>query len=135
MNEDGVAILFIDLDNFKQVNDTHGPEKRDEILRSVGKILRSILRDKDVAGRMGGDEFVICVSARREVIQKTAMSIAQRIITGTNGVGYGIGCSIGIALITSPQDTIASTIKCADAAMYEAKKLGKNRFILFGTSN
>lgn len=127
-----VAVLVIDLDGFKQVNDTLGHDSGDRVLIQTAGVLRSTLRDTDIAGRFGGDEFVVCLFAPFSVVQSTMINIAARIVTGVGQLGNGIGCSIGISLCNADRLDMASALQQADKAMYQAKKHGKNRFSIYG---
>jgi diguanylate cyclase (GGDEF)-like protein len=129
-----VAVLAIDLDGFKQVNDTLGHDKGDELLMQTADVLRLTLRDTDIAGRFGGDEFVVCLFAPFSVVQSTMINIAGRIVTRIGQLGNGIGCSIGISLCIADRLDLASGLQQADQAMYMAKKHGKNRFVIYGQS-
>ncbi len=127
-----VAVLVIDLDGFKQVNDTQGHERGDEVLVQTADVLRSTLRDTDIAARFGGDEFVVCLFAPFSVVQSTMINIAARIVAGVGQLGNGIGCSIGISLCIADRLNLQAGLQQADKAMYQAKKLGKNRFAIYG---
>ena len=131
-----VAVLVIDLDGFKQVNDTLGHDKGDEILKQTAEVLRSTLRETtDIAGRFGGDEFVVCLFAPYSVVQATMINIAGRIVQGIGQLGSGIGCSIGISLCIADRLNLDIALQQADKAMYLAKKYGKNRFVIYGQAN
>lgn len=127
-----VAVMVIDLDGFKQVNDTLGHEQGDKVLVQTARVLRTVLRDTDIAGRFGGDEFVVCVFAPYPLVQATMIDIAARIVTGIGQLGSGIGCSIGISLCIADRLNLDSALQQADKAMYQAKKRGKNRFVIYG---
>ena len=127
-----VAVLLIDLDGFKQVNDTLGHDKGDLMLIQTADVLRSILRGTDIAGRFGGDEFVVCLFAHFSEVQADMMNIAGRIVAGVGQLGNGIGCSIGISLCNADRLNLQSALQQADEAMYLAKKHGKNRFVIYG---
>ena len=127
-----VAVLIIDLDGFKKVNDTLGHEQGDKVLVQTAEVLRSTLRDTDIAGRFGGDEFVVCLFAPYSVVQETMINIAGRIVAGIRELGSGIGCSIGISLCIADRLNLSSALQQADKAMYLAKKHGKNRFVIHG---
>lgn len=122
----GVAVLFVDLDDFKPVNDRLGHDAGDEVLRKVAGSLLDSVREIDLVGRYGGDEFVICLAAPRSGIEALATRIAQRVLVQVAGIGYGIGCSVGWTLYR-PGATLATMIDAADHAMLEAKRCGKNR--------
>jgi diguanylate cyclase (GGDEF)-like protein len=129
------AILFIDLDQFKQVNDTLGHSQGDELLCAVADRLRTVVRDTDLVARLGGDEFVIVQSPMRRSDQAT--SLARRIVSILNdtfdvdGHQVIIGASVGIAI--APRDGIdADTLlKNADMALYRAKANGRSTWRFF----
>jgi diguanylate cyclase (GGDEF)-like protein len=131
VNGTAVAVLFIDLDEFKVVNDSMGHEHGDLVLKKAAGVLLSVMRDTDVAGRVGGDEFVVSLVAPADTIQATATAVADRIVQGISQIGHGIGCSVGISLCSGNGLLLESSLRQADAAMYEAKKSGKNRFVVY----
>ena len=134
-----VAILFLDLDGFKAINDTLGHAVGDRLLTESARRLQSCIRSDDTIARMGGDEFTLLIQALadRSSAESAASHIANKIITSLNreflidGQSISIGVSIGIALY--PDDGLSSNdlIKQADAAMYYAKKAGKNNYQFF----
>jgi diguanylate cyclase (GGDEF)-like protein len=125
-----LAVLFIDLDKFKHINDTLGHDIGDEVLRQVAAKISNLLRKSDTLCRLGGDEFVLLLPAIKVV--KDADSIAGKIlgaladITGISGLNFPITCCIGIG--TFPQDGAHGDILLgnADIAMYRAKLAGRN---------
>jgi diguanylate cyclase (GGDEF)-like protein len=126
-----IAVLFIDLDDFKDVNDTLGHSAGDELLRMAAQRLKSLLRPGDHVARLGGDEFTVVLSA---IADRTASAlVAQRIInafTTPFELGHGtdtVGISIGISLFPDDGDVAGDLLKNADIAMYCAKTAGKNR--------
>lgn len=127
-----IAIIFIDLDNFKKVNDTEGHEAGDELLRIATKRMRSCIREGDILARLGGDEFVILIESAISQASLTRMcSKILQVLTepfSLNSHNHFISCSMGISIY--PQDDIIpdALIGKADMAMYRAKKLGKNNF-------
>lgn len=116
-----VAILFIDLDKFKIVNDTHGHSVGDEVLSFFASHLKECTRGSELAARLGGDEFIICITAT-ENIQKSAKRCADRIrtILGHDNM-RGCGCSIGITFTDDNYDLL-NLLTAADKAMYKAKQ-------------
>jgi diguanylate cyclase (GGDEF)-like protein len=116
-----VAILYVDLDGFKAVNDTQGHRAGDEILRGVAATLRQNVRAPDSVGRMGGDEFVVCVSAPRRHLMDIAMRARDGISKGIAALGPGVGCSIGWAS-ASCERNLSDLIAEADGSMYVAKQ-------------
>jgi len=126
----GLAVMFIDLDGFKQVNDRYGHDRGDVVLGVVAGIIRESVRDTDVVGRLGGDEFAVCLTARRGHLIPAASSIAERIVSKVREIGYGIGCSIGVSVCEICSPDLARALTLADQAMYEAKRLGKDRYVI-----
>ncbi|QDL53986.1 bifunctional diguanylate cyclase/phosphodiesterase [Rhodoferax aquaticus] len=131
-NQQVIAVLFIDLDNFKQINDTLGHDAGDEVLRHVAGKVSLLLRKSDTLSRMGGDEFVLLLPAigRKE----DAMVIAEKIIASLSevievgGVNFAITPSIGISSFPYDGDDAQTLLKNADIAMYRAKEYGRNGF-------
>lgn len=120
-----VAVLLIDLDDFKQLNDTQGHDAGDLLLKEVSALLRSQTRSVDIIARWGGEEFVLLLHADQEGAKQLAEKIRSAISAHpfTNGTRTA---SIGVALHVQ-HETLDETIKRADLAMYHAKKNGKNR--------
>jgi diguanylate cyclase (GGDEF)-like protein/PAS domain S-box-containing protein len=127
-----LAILFIDLDGFKQVNDTLGHEAGDALLRDVGNRLKSHLRQNDIVARLGGDEFLVLIEDVSEPQQAT--KVAEKIlfqIAGTSqqfGTPHGVTASIGISCYPQDGEDEKTLMKNADGAMYRVKQRGKNNF-------
>jgi diguanylate cyclase (GGDEF)-like protein len=126
-----MAFLYIDLDGFKSVNDRFGHAGGDDILMRAAHALQSPLRDGDLAGRLGGDEFAICVAASPTLIEGIATTMAKHVVSEIGLLGYGIGCSVGIAITPGSCGDVACMIRHADEAMYEAKRAGKGQFRLY----
>lgn len=126
------AMLFIDIDGFKQVNDNYGHHIGDAVLKDVAQILKDSLRSSDLVARFGGDEFVIQLNSNvsKENAEQVAASIVRKIQNaGFVGVPVGvISVSIGMAIYKDAKNDIDALIKEADNAMYCAKQRGKNRF-------
>jgi diguanylate cyclase (GGDEF)-like protein len=132
-----VAVLFIDLDGFKAINDRFGHGAGDQLLVGVASRLTSSVRSIDLAGRLGGDEFAVLVE--RVTSLDDLVELADRIIDSL-GAGFSVrgndvmvGASIGVAL-AGPGDDADALIRHADLAMYDAKSLGKNRCSLYRPS-
>jgi diguanylate cyclase (GGDEF)-like protein/PAS domain S-box-containing protein len=153
-----VAVLFCDLDGFKRVNDTAGHAAGDAVLLEIARRLQSVLREGDTVARVGGDEFVIIVEPWNRAgggstagagvgAERTlALHVAQRVAAAVrqpidvNGVEHVISASVGITYGTLPPNghaaptTAEEVLQDADAAMYRAKGLGKDRFEVFQAS-
>ena len=128
----GIALLFLDLDNFKPVNDSLGHDTGDKVLQAVAACLASCLREGDTLSRLGGDEFVILLlNITREeessiVAQKIIATISKLI--PVEGKGIHLGGSIGISVFPKDGAGFDELLKNADTAMYQAKKIGCNNF-------
>lgn len=126
-----VALLFIDLDGFKRVNDTEGHHAGDEVLRIVATRIASTVRAGDTIARLGGDEFLVMLD--REVTRDVTDNIGHRIIEALHqpmtveGRDLHIGASIGVALNPPLESDIEALMSRADQAMYSAKRAGKGR--------
>lgn len=125
------AILFIDLDNFKPINDTHGHLLGDKLLISLAEKLSSALRPSDMVSRLGGDEFLVLADelSKREEAHQLAERIMQMVSTPIviDDIELQVSASIGISIYPSQGDDIDDLIHTADQAMYHAKNLGKNQ--------
>lgn len=129
----GLGLLLIDLDGFKAVNDSHGHEAGDELLRVVARRIETVVRRTDKVARVGGDEFVVLldrlnsVSVARNIAAKLVHSLAQP-FSVRGGVQVSIGASIGVVHTQYPPAQASELLRRADAAMYEAKKSGKSQY-------
>lgn len=137
-NHLGLALLFLDLDGFKPVNDTHGHDIGDQVLAEIARRLQAAVREVDTVARLGGDEFLILLTDT-EKPQKAAELVAQKCINALsetiviNNLQLHVGVSIGIATCSSEQAgamTIKQLVSQADQAMYRAKAEGRNRYVL-----
>ncbi|HEX7559339.1 MAG TPA: EAL domain-containing protein [Usitatibacter sp.] len=130
-----IAVVFIDLDHFKVINDSLGHNFGDEVLRHVGERLTAAVRDGDTVARLGGDEFVLILSdqTREEVIFRTMRrligKVGEPMIVGDRELN--ITCSAGISLYPQDGPDVQTLLKNADAAMYRAKSVGRNTFQFF----
>ena len=134
------GIIFIDLDNFKEVNDTLGHDIGDALLVSVAKKLKEVVRDEDTVSRIGGDEFIILADNIGTTNNEARINIdvlAKKIQEGLNSIKYISGYknistpSIGVTLFNDSSVSVRDIIKQADTAMYVAKKQGKNAIEFF----
>lgn len=133
--EEKLAILFIDLDNFKVINDTMGHEHGDILLQMVAKRLSAHLREYDIVARFGGDEFVLLMPQIRD--NTDVVSVADKInrefstAFSLNKQEAFVTASIGISLFPDDGTTVGELLQHADAAMYRAKDAGRNRYCFF----
>ncbi|UQU64347.1 GGDEF domain-containing protein [Couchioplanes caeruleus] len=126
-----VAVLYLDLDGFKEINDRYGHAAGDAVLRTVAGRLSQAVREQDLVARLGGDEFVLLCPG---VTAEEAARLAERLISDVawpvpfEGRYLTVGASIGVATRMSRADE--GLLRIADAAMYEAKRLGRGRYVL-----
>lgn len=126
----GLALMFIDLDNFKPVNDLYGHDAGDHLLRQVAERLAKGVRQSDTLARFGGDEFVLVLTDVTD--RESTAAVAEKLIASIaasyriHETDVEIGASIGIALFPDDADDIDALIAQADAAMYDAKRCGRN---------
>ena len=130
--QEGLAMLFVDLDRFKFVNDTYGHDTGDKLLREVGRVLRENVRGQDLVGRIGGDEFTV---ALRGVTQEaSAAAVARGLVRELSspfpidGRDVQVSASIGISMYPRDGHDAESLLHSADAAMYQVKEGGKNAY-------
>lgn len=136
------AIMFIDLDNFKKLNDTLGHDKGDLLLKEVASRILKCVRDCDTVARLGGDEFVVMIedlTFEFEQAKSQAEQIGEKILEALNytfdfdGYLHSSTPSIGIALFNHETKTTDELIKCADKAMYKSKTTGRNKITFYET--
>ena len=134
-----VAVLYIDLDHFKAINDTFGHDVGDQVLAEIGRRLSHLSRHVDTVARHGGDEFVVVCEALRE--DDDVSLIGDRIVRGVRapyvegGRDLSISCSVGIAVTRDRLAEPEKLIRDADEVMYEAKESGRNTFRVFDSAN
>ena len=137
-NETLLSILFVDLDRFKNINDSHGHDVGDKLLKKVAERLRTILRDSDVVARNGGDEFSIMLENMKDI--REPFVVANKVIDSMNdmfeidGHNVHIGASIGISTYPLDSDDALELLKMADTAMYGSKKIGRNNFQFYSSA-
>jgi diguanylate cyclase (GGDEF)-like protein/PAS domain S-box-containing protein len=130
-----IAVLFVDLDRFKVINDSLGHETGDDLLVAVADRLREAVRDEDTVARMSGDEFTVLLEEVEDEVE--AASVAQRIIDDIRqaidleGHQVFVGASVGIALSHNGEDRAEDLLRDADLAMYRAKEQGRSRYEIF----
>lgn len=133
-----LALLFIDLDHLKQINDCYGHQSGDAVLKATANKIIACIRDSDSLGRIGGDEFVVLLedlsspTGALEVARKIQSSVTLPIATLNNEITTSV--SIGIAFYPDDAMTEESLFKCADLAMYEAKQAGRNQIYLYSVA-
>lgn len=134
------AILFLDLDHFKTINDTLGHDTGDTLLQEVANRLTASVREGDTVARLGGDEFVVMIEGLSELKAEAAThteDIGEKILAALNqpytlaGKEYQLGCSIGVALFSDHMQSVDELLKHADIAMYQAKRSGRNALRFF----
>ncbi len=124
-----LALLYMDLDNFKIINDTHGHQTGDAVLRLVADAMRSSVRTADIVGRLGGDEFAVLMP---ETDAQLANEAAKRLVAGLRNVFKGtpnVTASIGVVACTATDASTDDLLRRADQAMYDAKRMGKDRVV------
>lgn len=131
-NDSQLAVLFVDLDRFKIINDTFGHDAGDVVLREVARRISEHSNQFELTARLGGDEFVLAI---QDVTDMDSLSVrARRLLTALgapidlDGTTSGVGASIGISIYPTDGDSVDALIKFADSAMYQVKSGGKNYF-------
>jgi diguanylate cyclase (GGDEF)-like protein/PAS domain S-box-containing protein len=130
-----VAVVFFDLDRFKMINDTHGHDIGDALLKEVAQRIKKIIRKSDTFARMGGDEFVIILRSLAD--EKACLPVLQKILACIakpfyiRDIEINTSTSIGISVFPEGGKTAQTLLKNADAAMYRSKELGRNTFNFF----
>ncbi len=130
-----LVLIFIDLDNFKFINDSLGHAAGDELLKQVAQRLTASLREADTVARLGGDEFVLVVNDYYSVF--TLMNLLERIVfeinrpVNINGADFQVGGSLGVAMYPSDAGDAETLLRRADVAMYAAKARGRNNYQFF----
>ena len=135
-----VALLFIDLDHFKEINDNLGHANGDALLMDVARRISGCVREADTVSRLGGDEFTVILPEIGDVSQaeRIANQIVQKMVHPffflNDETGYYISASVGLAIYPDDATTLESLLQCADKAMYSAKSKGRNRYIRYSKS-
>jgi diguanylate cyclase (GGDEF)-like protein len=131
------AVLLLDLDRFKTVNDTLGHQAGDKLLKGVAERIKAACREDDIAARLGGDEFAVIAMLRDGDLQRDVESLARRLIETISapdeidGRPVIVGCSIGIALVPAHGERIDEILRNADLALYRSKSEGRNCFQIY----
>jgi diguanylate cyclase (GGDEF)-like protein len=130
--EDAVGVLMIDIDLFKRLNDTHGHDTGDEVLRAVGGAIMAAVREDDVPARYGGEEFVVLL---RNPSREVALEVGERVRVAVRDLDlrdFGVSkvsVSVGVAVAGLPDEPIGDLIRSADRALYRAKRAGRDRVV------
>ena len=138
-NSNRLALLFVDLDRFKLVNDSHGHKVGDELLRAVAERLLLTVREEDTVARIGGDEFGILLQGMTHTSH--AEGVAAEVVGAlgepfvVRGLSLSIGASVGVTVFPQGGDTYDSIVSRADSAMYRAKADGRGRFKTHGPTS
>ncbi|MEZ0238714.1 MAG: diguanylate cyclase, partial [Methylophilaceae bacterium] len=130
-----LSLLMVDVDNFKKVNDTYGHQTGDRVLQKLGEVSKAILRDVDLIGRIGGEEFAILLpetdgEKAREVAERLRVAIAHESLILEMGVPLQFTVSIGVATIADHAINLDTFLARADTALYHAKTTGRNKISL-----
>ncbi|MCW7536640.1 EAL domain-containing protein [Aquabacterium sp. A7-Y] len=134
----GHAVMFLDIDNFKQINDINGHGGGDQVLREVARRLQALLRQGDMVARIGGDEFAVLLEAPEhaaEAAARIAAAIVERVPAPmeVDGETLRASVSVGIALLPNDARSAEDGMQCADVAMYQAKREGKDAFRFYSS--
>jgi diguanylate cyclase (GGDEF)-like protein len=134
-NKSKVALFFIDLDDFKKINDTYGHKTGDYVLVTIVSCIQKVIRNSDIFARIGGDEFALIIEnvTGRECLEKLAKKIIQAVSIPFyfNEHKINISCSIGISQYLQNVNSKEELIHFADLAMYKAKSTGKSNFSFY----
>jgi diguanylate cyclase (GGDEF)-like protein len=129
-----VGLMAIDLDRFKQVNDTLGHDAGDAVLRTIARELMACVREEDIVCRAGGEEFVVILPGTNEYALRERAELVRRTIEGESISSFAnpvnVTVSIGLALYPGHGATTGALMRAADAALYEAKRAGRNRIAM-----
>jgi len=126
-----LSVLVCDIDHFKRVNDTHGHDVGDIVIKGLGEVLRKVKRDTDAVGRFGGEEFVVVCE---ETDERGACQLAERIRTELSATNFPtelgplkVTCSVGVASFPAAGQTWEALFKATDEALYASKRGGRDR--------
>jgi diguanylate cyclase (GGDEF)-like protein/PAS domain S-box-containing protein len=130
-----LAFLLLDIDDFKRINDTHGHQMGDQVLQKVARCGASVLRQSDLFGRIGGEEFAAVLPGcqpdlAEQIAERLQREIERVVFTAENGERFRVTASLGLTSLKASDLELSSVFARADAAMYTAKRLGKNQVIV-----
>ena len=125
------TLVIADLDDFKRINDVHGHDAGDDVLREFASVLRLTLRESDLPGRWGGEEFVLLLPGTDaeggvQLAERVRAALRERSFHGRDGAVFGVTCSFGVSQLRAGEEE-RRLFGEADRALYEAKRLGKDR--------
>lgn len=131
-----VGLLFIDLDGFKEVNDTHGHRSGDEVLRQAARRMEQVTREGDFLGRLGGDEFIVGIEDAEDeaavlVLANRLVTVMKQPIQVTDDLAVQVGASVGVAVGRGGETDVETLLHEADLAVYQAKAAGRGRSEVF----
>ncbi|MEQ8483156.1 MAG: diguanylate cyclase [Pseudomonadales bacterium] len=126
-----LSVLLLDLDHFKEINDTHGHDAGDRMLEQIARVIEASKRDSDVAARLGGEEFALLlpetsVDGALRLAERLRVLIADTTISTVAAASVGLTTSIGVATVSPSTPSAAALLQRADRALYEAKRAGRN---------
>lgn len=122
-----LSLALIDIDHFKKINDTHGHAMGDEALRNLSTVLKGTVRRSDIVGRWGGEEFLIVLPGLDAL---EALAVTDRIRAAAAALDFPLRFSAGVATAVSGERDLEAMVARADAALYEAKRAGRNRSVI-----
>ncbi|WP_460136429.1 GGDEF domain-containing protein [Pseudomonas sp. S1_E04] len=127
-NQQPLCALMMDMDHFKQINDTYGHQAGDQVLRQIGGVISASFRKADVYGRLGGEEFAVLLP---NTSLETALAIAEQLVKAISGLAadpvHGLSASLGVASTHAVDQDLHGLMNTADKALYRAKALGRNQ--------
>jgi diguanylate cyclase (GGDEF)-like protein len=134
-----IAALFIDVDGFKQINDTFGHAAGDQFLQIIATRLTGVVRESDTVGRLGGDEFVVLLEgepllAGQQMVAERLLEVLHQPFELEGSMGRPQACTVSIGIAVGKRDSADELLRDADLALYQAKQAGKNRYVLFEDS-
>ena len=137
-NKTNIALLFIDLDHFKEINDSLGHDVGDEILKTVSKRLKEVVREKDTVARLGGDEFTVILENLEQgqdasLIANKLLEVLSKSMNVNDNILY-VSSSIGISIYPDDGESTQNLLKYADSAMYKAKDEGRNNYQYYNST-